>query len=282
MSISNVSFAAGRANYNNGPEVPSFMNEPRRSSYSQRTNPRQAEQDSYKPSKRRVYGSKKRHNPFLSTMKTVAATLAAVSVVNVCSTQVQKVPAEVTVPYTPQASITELAEIYDVDVEAIIDHNNIISDNDLLVRSELVIPSDFDYVQEKIETLKNKLYDEDLTVEERNEIQETIQLLEAKKEYQDSIATVYTDGKYVYFEIKDASETFSGSINVEKFKNVFDIKDGEMRRYNMDKIKGDWEKDTDFEFDDGYFDYTGNYLTTGETYKVKVKSIESEEINLDY
>lgn len=292
MNNLSVSF---RGYNSKGPDVPSFMNtnsRPQSNFNNGYSSPRPSfvtppESDTYQARKtpkknvnKQVHSRKKAPSPFTVAKNTFLITLAAAAGINLAVAQADKVPATVTVPVSPESSLVELAETYDVDIDAIIDFNNISRASDLSGRSKIEIPSTYDYLQDEIDELQDKLYDDDLSKEERREIEDRISQLDAKRELQKAVATVYTDGKFVYYLINEESEAFSGGINVEEFKEIFDIEDGALRAYNS--LDSDWRKDSDHPDDDGYYDYTGNYFRSGETYKVRLRNVEKNDINLDY
>ncbi len=195
-------------------------------------------------------------------------------------------PNMVYVPFDSQTtSIEQLAEIYDTDVDFILEYNNISDENDLNGLTEIQIPSGYDYLDTEINRLQDKLYSTDISEEERAGIEEQIQALIAKQELQHYVANVYSDGEYVYYSIispsEDAPEEFKDKykhgINVETFKDLFDIEDKAIRRYN--DIDYSWDTD-DPEY--GYYkDYTTAWLHKGDVIKVPVSAIQTDNINLD-
>lgn len=249
---------------------PSFVTQPEGDTYQKKRAPQ-------KNANRQTHSRKKSPSPVFVALISIAATAG----LNLAVAQAtDRVPATVNVPLTPDSSLVEIADTYDVDLDAILDFNKISSESDLAASSEIKIPSTFDYLQDEIDKLQNELYDDDLSKEERSEIEDRINQLDAKRELQQKIATVYTDGKYVYYLINEQSEDFSGGINVEEFKDIFDIEDYALRRNN--NLDSHWEKDSDIPEDDGYYDYTGNYFYSGETYKVRVRNVQKDDINLNY
>lgn len=202
---------------------------------------------------------------------------------NMALGQANKVPNVVTVPYSSYVSVEELADTYGSSPEAIIDYNDI--DNIAYVPSEVKIPQTYDYIQTKIDSLQDKLFDEDLSEKKRADIETQISLLEIKKEYQENIAVAYTDGKYAYFYITGAKDDapqeiqdkYSYGINVEEFKNIFDIKDGAIKDNN--DINYTWGHHPEY---GGYKDFTTAYLYKGQTVKVPLKDIKTDKINFDY
>jgi hypothetical protein len=94
-----------------------------------------------------------------------------------------------------------------------------------------------------------------------------------KQEYQQSIATVYKEGDFIYFNLVfDDRE----GISVEEFKKIFDIKDGELSAIEENQIQEDW---TIGEY------YTGNesrLLTSGMTLVIGENGIDTNNISFDY
>lgn len=229
---------------------------------------------------------KQKRKPISTIIKSFAGGVAATILVNTAAGIANQTPDKVTIPYNSSVSITEIAETYDTDINAILDINHIDETTDLNEITELIIPSDYDYLTPKIESLQQQLFSQKLSDTQRTEIEQQIDQLIEKQEYQQNIATVYTDGKYVYFEIKDFDENtpedikdrFKYGINVETFKNIFDIKDKALRKNN--NISYFWTTD-DPEYG-GYCDYTYAMLHSGQTIKVPVNSIKTNDINFNY
>ena len=191
-----------------------------------------------------------------------------------CS-QVASQPANVvSIPVEPTTSITEIAKLYDSDVDAILNYNKLSSEADIQNKDSIKVPSKYDYLQEEIDSLQDKLYDKKLTAVERNEIENKLAEYKEKQALQQNVATVYTDGKYVYFTISEAIKDLGFSrINVETFKEIFDIKDKALRRHN--DLDYTWGRDPEAPPEDnGYRDYTTESLQIGETVKVKKGDIE--------
>ncbi|MCD7779499.1 MAG: hypothetical protein LUH05_02365 [Candidatus Gastranaerophilales bacterium] len=231
--------------------------------------------------KRKIKGSVRGFAAGVLSVLMVNAGIAGVSQIGNTNT--------VTIPYDDSSSIYEIADTYDVDAEAILSYNGITEDTDLEELTEISIPSSYDYIQDEIDSLQEKLYNTKTSDEEREEISEQINALKEKREYQQNIATVYTDGKYVYFEIKEIDENspeeiyenFKYGINVEIFKDIFDIEDGAVRKYNNLSrvyVSGDPE----VEEDKGYYSYSNNRFSAGDVIKVPVKSIMTDDISLNY
>lgn len=230
-------------------------------------------------------GAKKKNTPLKTMLKSFTAGVAATILVNTGAAQLNKPADVITVPYNNSVSITDIAQTYNADLNSILDYNHITEDTDLDEITELQIPTTYDYIQNEIDSLQEKLFDDKLEPEERTELEEMIQQYQAKQELQSHLATVYTDGKYVYFEIKEFDENtpediktrFQYGINVETFKNIFDIKDKAIREENF--LDFTWESDAP---GGAYKDYTSNNLRPGRTIKVPVNAIKSNNISLDY
>lgn len=142
------------------------------------------------------------------------------------------------------------------------------------------VPVSYDYLQDMIDELQDKLYDKNLSDEEREQIEEQLAKYKDKQALQKSIAAVYTDGKYVYYTITDIPENINpsgtGRINVETFKDIFDIEDGALKKYN--DIDFVWAYDEDSaEYEKGYRDYTVGTLRIGDTVKVRMNNIQTDE-----
>ncbi len=201
---------------------------------------------------------------FLTGSIATIGTAAAISVLTPApSASVKEV-------YDRNTSIEELSDNYGVSQEAIIKYNNLDVKDEF--PREIIIPSDYDYIEDEIAKLQEHLYSGKLSDEEKAETIDKINALKEKKSVQDEVAIMYTDGKYVYFTLKDDAK----SMNIEDFKELFDIKDGALRKNN--EIAFEWEED---EYG-GYKDYTYSTVYPNETLKVKPSQINKNKINLDY
>lgn len=284
--MTNFSTISFKGTVNDNLDVPSFMNRPSQRAYSSQSLERTPSKDRLERS--HASRSRNSHKNKKSSGKGIrgfAIGAAAAMLLNFGVAQSKSVPNVVTIPYDASSSITEIAETYNADINAILDYNNIDENTDLSSISELKIPSSYSAVQDEIQQLQNKLYNGKLSEDERNEIENQIALLQDKQALQNEIATVYTDGKYVYIQVKALSEDSSdeaqsmlayGGINAERLKDVFDIEDGAIRRNNH--ISSQWKayEDSFPEGPSGYFDYTGAFISSGDTIKVPVKAIETK------
>lgn len=298
MDISAISFKGG---YNDGLEVPNWINSrhpqnrrgversvyassvsnPQERAYhtSRASQPhlRNLQQDTYTPTRKSSRQNTKQKQQIIpKQLKAFAAgVLAALAVTQ--GAQVVNQPSEVvSIPADSLTSLTEIAQTYDSDIDAILNYNDVVDEADLSQLDEVKVPSNFDYLQDEIDSLQAKLYSGNLSPEERVQIEDKIAQYQEKQELQQSIASVYTDGKFVYYTIVDVPEDigFSG-INVEKFKDIFDIKDGALKKYN--DIEYTWARDPEAPpEDDGYRDYTVASLKIGDTVKVRQGDIQPD------
>ncbi len=289
MNLTSISFKGSDL------DVPSWVNRPyeqrrRRMSESME---RQPQKDEFRrQSSEKAHENNKKNKSFLSRIPLPVRTFAA-GIALTLATQgaygminQPNMPNSVTVPFDSQAtSIEQLAEIYDTDIDLILEYNNITDETDLTDLTEIQIPSSYDYLDAEIEKLQDELYSSDLSAEERQNVEKQIKALIAKQELQHYVANVYSDGEYVYFSITapsdDAPEELQGKykygINVETFKDLFDIEDKAIRRYN--DIDYTWSTD-DPEY--GYYkDYTTAWLSKGDVIKVPVSAIQTDNINLE-
>lgn len=179
-----------------------------------------------------------------------------------------------------ETSITEIAEENNCDLDFLLDYNNIGPNTDLSSISEVLVPSSFDYLQTEIERIEELLKDEKLKEAKREELEATLSAIQSKKNEQDNVAQVYTDGEFVYLSINieenDENEKYKYGINVETLKKLFDIKDGAIRENNALEVR--WES---YENGEGsYKDYTYNWFHNGDIIKVPVSAIQTKDINL--
>ena len=225
---------------------------------------------------------RKIHHP-LNPYKTIClagAALKLLSMLHSCSVQPQGI---VDVNAKAGESLSDYALVYNIDEDAIKDYNNL-SEPILGTDMVLSIPSSFDPLSDKIAECTLELYQKDLDAEEQAELVDDIEKLRQIQQLQSEIATMYSDGEYAYFLItlptdETATETqagYRGRINVEEFKEIFGIKDGEIKKHN--DIDYTWGGD---EYG-SYMDYTVANLYNGQTIKVPVKSVDTkyiEELN---
>lgn len=139
-------------------------------------------------------------------------------------------------------------------------------------KKRVSIPARFDYLEDLIEQERSearRLDNEDKIAQKYRYIQKLME----KQNYQQEIATVYTDGKSVYFKILPDDE--NSMISVEDFKKIFDIKDGALSQYEGNGISGDWSL--------GEYQEGGNqFLTSGTVLTVSIDDIDVKNINLNY
>ena len=162
----------------------------------------------------------------------------------------------VEIPYSDSVSLNETAEIYNVSPEFIAAFNNLNEEGN--TPETIKIPERIDLTDNKIAKVREKLYDDNLSDSEKAECLLNLAELEDKKSTRDEVAEVYADGRYTYFFLK-------ANVNVEDFKELFDIKDGRIKANNKLEDYG-WgpyhpEMGT-------YKDYTKCVLHNGDIIKV--------------
>lgn len=232
--------------------------------YGQRS--RYDNQDSWQPQNKNTNKSA-RKNIAIPVTAVVASLLTALTITH----PFENTPSTVQIQFDNTTdNITEIAEVYNIDEEIIERYNGIITEDDLAEKESLKIPSAYDYISEEIEKIQEKLYSDDLKPEKREEYEEKILALQNKLELQQQYAKTYTDGKDVFWIIKK-------DVNVEEFKDIFDIKDGALKNHN----DIDFTYETD-EFGDSLMNYTGATLPKGKLLHVPVSAIKTgNKIELD-
>lgn len=177
-------------------------------------------------------------------------------------------------------SIVAIAEENNCDLDFLLEYNNIDRNTDLNTVSEISIPSSYDYIQDEVDKITEKLASSTLSDKKRTELEEKINALQTKQHEQNQVAEVYTDGEYIFFNINinedDSNDKYKYGINVETFKKLFDIEDGAIRKYNNLDVR--WESDANGE--GSYMDYTYNWFHNGDVIKVPVSAIQTKNINL--
>ncbi len=172
-------------------------------------------------------------------------------------------------------NVDKYAIVYNIPAEVIMDYNNL-SSSVFGTDTTISIPSLYDHVGSEIDELQDDLYRRGTDVEEADEITEQIEDLQVVQQLQSEIATMYTDGDFVYFLLTlptdetatDIQKQYNGSINVEEFKDIFGIKDEVIRKHN--NVDYSWGSN---EYG-GYKDYTGNQLVNGQTIKVPTSAVK--------
>ena len=239
---------------------------------------KQIQQDEFTPSFRgKSSGSSK--NKTLAWILSILGVATGGAIYGECTDKDIPKPVDIpTVAIHDEVSLEEIAERYNSTANIILDYNDADNIEEIKEKEEIKIPYSYDFIDKEIEELQEKLFSSKLDYEERLELEQKLSNLQAKKELQDSIAEVYSDGKYVYFNLielkKDAPDSAkevyeNSTINVEKFKEIFDIKDGAIKKYN--DISYHW--DSDDEGYGGYKNYTSARLVAGDTIKVPLRSV---------
>ena len=178
----------------------------------------------------------------------------------------------VTVPVSYGDSIVQIAEIYNSDADVIIEANNL-EGNEVEKSMRIVIPSEYNPIEDEIKELQEKLFSSKLKPNKREEIERQIITLQNQAEKQQNIAQAYTDGEFIYFKITlptDGTQSpiqaqYEGSINVEEFKRIFNIEDGAIKDNNY----------IGFEWTEGgtVMKYSNQNLYDGDIIKVPVDAI---------
>lgn len=268
MNIESISFAG---NYNNNHRVSGqyLSRQSSRNDALQRT----PQADTYQP-RPRSSASRKRQPIIPTPVKAFAAGILAAITIGKGMDMANTPAALVSIPVDPSTSIVQIADLYGTSVEAILAYNDLTMDTDLSSVNSISVPTNYDYLQNEIDQLQAQLYDKHLSASKRDEITNEIEQCRNRQALQQSIATTYTDGKYIYFTIIDPpAGTGNNSINIETFKNIFEIKEGALRSNNH--LDSTWRRDPDANPEDkGYFDYTGHRLTAGDTVKVRMDDIQ--------
>lgn len=186
-----------------------------------------------------------------------------------------------TVPFnTNETSIVSIAEENDCNLDFLLDYNNIDGNTDLNSVTEIIVPSSYNYLQSKIEEIKETLSSKNPNNKKREELEEMLAALRKKQYEQAQVAQMYTDGEYIFLTINikenNEDERYKYGINVETLKKLFDIKDGAIRENNDLDVR--WEA---YENGEGsYMDYTYNWFHNGDIIKVPVSAIQTKNINL--
>lgn len=209
-----------------------------------------------KTSKKTSHSKKKSHNPY----KALCLIYAFIKIGSMLAAGVGEPQEQTTVNVKAGEDVNKYAVVYDMPVETIMDYNNL-SSSILGTDMTISIPSSFDHVGDEIAELQEDLYRRTTDEEEAEKIVQKIEKLQNVQKDQAEIATMYTDGEFVYFLI-------NSKINVEDFKDVFGIKDEVIREHNdMDFF---WDSD---EYG-GYKDYRANTLNEGQTIKVPTSAVK--------
>ena len=167
-------------------------------------------------------------------------------------------------------SISDIAGAYNIDEDVIRYSNGIYSDNDLAEVDKLVIPMQYDYIDDEIDKKTQALFKAKPYSPEYYSIGRELDALAAKKEEQEQVADVFSDGKTVYISLKTEDESpeltkkFNGNLVSDDYiEKLFDIKEGELHKYNTFVSENNQQ---------------GVYL--GTTIKVPLSSIRTDKINI--
>lgn len=282
MNISNISFCGSRNNNYREYETPRYNGRyAEQASHQRETLRKSSGLDTYeRTAKSNTRNSRKQQKP-INPYKLALLGLALLKVgtmAHSCATEPEKT---VDINVNAGTAIVEIADTYGVDEDIIKGFNGLTEDT-IPYSMQITIPSEFEHpLEDKIEDLQEDLFSDKLNAEERAELEEKIQNMKEVQEIQSDIAKAYTDGKYVYFQITlPTDETATeiqkeykyGYINVEKFKDIFGIKDGVIKKYN--NIGYSWASD---EYG-SYKDFTTNSLHNGTIIKVPVSAVSVKNI----
>lgn len=179
-------------------------------------------------------------------------------------TQDMFAPQSIVMPYEEGVTdLDKIADILEVDGRTF----------NFAQEGKVTIPVKYDYLQEAIDEQRNLIFSPFVSQENTEAGYRYTEKLLEKQAYQQTIATVYKEGDYIYFNLIFDDED---GISVEEFKKIFDIKDGELSAIEENGIKEDW---TIGEY------YTGNdsrLLTSGMTIVIDEDGIDTDNISFDY
>ena len=169
---------------------------------------------------------------------------------------------------TDPEMVDYIASLYDTSAEIILDYNGYETAEEAVGANSLKIAKEYKPFDERLADLQSKMFDADLSKDEKATLQTEIDYMLDKMQKQDESAIAYQDGKYIYFEIKK-------DIYAEEFKDIWGIKDESIRENNYDLIDDQGEF-VDIHAEDGahlisYKDYTGAVLPEGVTIKIPVR-----------
>lgn len=212
-----------------------------------------------------------------SVLRGIVAGIGALGCV-VClnSKPAEEMPDAVSIHANYGTSVTQLAEIYGSDADVIIEANDL--DGEKMTKSmKLVIPSEYTPVNDEIKELQEKLFSSKLDDKERTEIENKIYDLKNMISMQSEIAQTYSDGEFIYFKLTlptdetatDTQAVYNGAINVEEFKQIFNIADGAIKDNNNIGFK--WIEDGTV------MSYSDQDLYDGDIVKVPVESIIQQQ-----
>lgn len=210
---------------------------------------------------KRIVADKNNNILFSRAMALTAALFLVLTQAHACETKRNSYISEI--PYSESISLEEVAEDYNSNPYFLEEYNNI--DDYEEVPEVLKIPERQNLLEDKITELTKKYDNDKLTPEQKQAYRQQITDLQNKQDLQNKLAEVYADGKYTYFLLKS-------NINVEKFKDIFDIKDGRIKAYNKLTDYGWGPYDPDM---GTYKDYTKCTLHEGDIIKIPLyNSIE--------
>lgn len=146
-----------------------------------------------------------------------------------------------------EQSFEQLSETTGLPLDVLLWANE--TDDAQAIPEKAIIPNAYDVTAEKRAELEEKIASRRTSNEDKAKYEKELEALNAKKEIQDEIATVY---------INDDGEALiipNDYVSCEKVKEAFGIKDGVILKYNREKLSFTWG--TDGPDGRGYKDYTG-------------------------
>ncbi len=146
-------------------------------------------------------------------------------------------------------TITEVSDWTGVDEKAILLANQLESADEKV--DDIVLPESYKPLEESITTLQEKLSQDKLSAEEKEELQQELDFLSAKQKEQDEMGEAYIDedGKFVYIVPNE-------TVAAEAIKDAYGIEDGILKDYN--NLSYTWGFDSNLPEDNGYRDYTSS------------------------
>lgn len=246
-------------------------------------------EDTFSSSKKTANHAKKRHlrptvKAFIAGMLTPLTLMGGAKV----NDAVNSPKSKITIPFdSKSSSISKVSDTYGVDPEIIAVYNGITDKTDMSKIKELDIPSEFDYLQKEIDEKEAKLHKKGLSDTKRMQLEEETLALKAKQKEQQLVAKTYTDGNYIYYLVNTPEESPEmvreyGKFGIpsETFKDLFDIKDGELKRFNDLNYVIRWDESKNGATPITYKDYTVSSINYGSLIKVYKSAVDQKDISL--
>ena len=201
------------------------------------------------------------------------ATMALAGVVGVSSavgggyylTQDIFAPQAIVIPYDNNGThLDEIENVLEVDGRTF----------ELLEGNKVSVPVSFDYIQEKIDSERDKMFSYFASENDQQKSYQTIAKLMEKQAYQKTIASAckQDDGRIRFTLTLDNDD----EITVEEFKRIFDIKDGALSAIEENSVGIVWGASEKYEGSDN------GILPKGIVFVVEENDINTNNINFDY